>query len=102
MYFAVWAPNAAGICVVGDFNNWCGDNYEMRRHDDSGIFELLRRTHTKEVFTNTLYILRTAECYTRLIPMQPIAREDRIMHPLYMILTDISGMTDSGLQRKKR
>ena len=40
VYFAVWAPNAAKVCVVGDFNNWCGDGYEMTRLNDSGIFEL--------------------------------------------------------------
>ena len=40
VYFAVWAPNAAGVCVVGDFNNWCGDGYEMKRLNDSGIYEL--------------------------------------------------------------
>ena len=51
VYFAVWAPNAAGICVVGDFNNWCGDNYEMRRHDDSGIFELF----TENAHEGSLY-----------------------------------------------
>lgn len=56
MYFAVWAPNAAGICVVGDFNNWCGDNYEMRRHDDSGIFELFtENAHEGSLYKYLIY-----------------------------------------------
>lgn len=38
--FAVWAPNAIRVSVVGDFNNWDGRRYTMRRADDSGIFEL--------------------------------------------------------------
>lgn len=56
VYFAVWAPNAAGICVVGDFNNWCGDNYEMRRYDDSGIFELFtENAHEGSLYKYLIY-----------------------------------------------
>ncbi len=39
-YFAVWAPNALRISVVGDFNGWDGRIHQMRRLWDSGIFEL--------------------------------------------------------------
>ena len=39
-YFAVWAPNAMRISVVGDFNHWDGRLYPMRRLGGSGIFEL--------------------------------------------------------------
>ena len=39
-YFAVWAPNALRVSVVGDFNNWDGRIHQMRRLWDSGIFEL--------------------------------------------------------------
>ena len=39
-YFAVWAPNAMRISVVGDFNGWDGRIHQMRRLGDSGIFEL--------------------------------------------------------------
>jgi 1,4-alpha-glucan branching enzyme len=38
--FAVWAPDAMRISVVGDFNNWDGRAHQMRRLWDSGIFEL--------------------------------------------------------------
>ena len=38
--FAVWAPSAMRISVVGDFNNWDGRIHQMRRLWDSGIFEL--------------------------------------------------------------
>ena len=56
VYFAVWAPNAAGICVVGDFNNWCGDNYEMRRLDNSGIFVLFtENAHEGSVYKYLIY-----------------------------------------------
>lgn len=40
VYFAVWAPNAVRVSVVGDFNQWDGRRHPMRRLSDSGIFEL--------------------------------------------------------------
>ena len=38
--FAVWAPNAIRVSVVGNFNNWDGRRHPMKRLGDSGIFEL--------------------------------------------------------------
>ncbi len=38
--FAVWAPNAMRVSVVGNFNLWDGRRHQMRRLGDSGIFEL--------------------------------------------------------------
>lgn len=38
--FAVWAPNALRVSVVGDFNNWDGRIHQMRRVKNSGIFEI--------------------------------------------------------------
>lgn len=38
-WFAVWAPNAVSVSVVGDFNSWDGRLHPMRRLE-SGIFEL--------------------------------------------------------------
>ncbi len=39
-YFAVWAPNAQRVSVVGDFNEWDGRVHQMRRLGESGIFEI--------------------------------------------------------------
>ncbi len=39
-YFAVWAPCAMRVSVVGDFNLWDGRRHQMRRLGDSGVFEL--------------------------------------------------------------
>ena len=39
-YFAVWAPNATEVAVVGDFNNWQTDKHPLFvRLDSSGIWE---------------------------------------------------------------
>jgi len=61
--FAVWAPNAAGLSVVGDFNCWNGQQHPLRKHIPSGIWELFVpdarpgmkykfriRTHSGETF----------------------------------------------------
>src|SRR5918992_1560162 len=38
--FAVWAPNARGIRVIGDFNHWDGTAHPMRSLGGSGVWEL--------------------------------------------------------------
>jgi len=38
--FAVWAPNARRVSVVGDFCHWDGNRFPMRQLRSSGIFEL--------------------------------------------------------------
>ena len=38
--FAVWAPNAERVSVVGAFNHWDGDAHVMRSRASSGIWEL--------------------------------------------------------------
>lgn len=38
--FAVWAPNALRVSVVGDFNQWDGRDYQMRRLGQSGVFDI--------------------------------------------------------------
>ena len=40
VYFAVWAPCAMRVSVVGDFNNWDGRKHQMRKLSDSGVFEI--------------------------------------------------------------
>jgi 1,4-alpha-glucan branching enzyme len=38
-YFAVWAPNAAQVYVMGDFNGWCKDSHPLQPRGQSGIWE---------------------------------------------------------------
>lgn len=40
VYFAVWAPNAVRVSVVGDFVHWDGRRLPMRKVDEYGVFEL--------------------------------------------------------------
>ena len=49
--FAVWAPNAEGVSVVGDFNEWSTKSHPMRKHAPGGVWELF----IPELAVGTLY-----------------------------------------------
>ena len=38
--FALWAPNASSVSVIGDFNKWDDRRHPMRKHIPSGFWEL--------------------------------------------------------------
>ena len=40
IHFAVWAPNARRVSLVGDFNDWDGRRHVMRRRGDVGVWEI--------------------------------------------------------------
>jgi len=40
VHFAVWAPNALRVSVIGDFNRWDERVHPMRKHAPSGVWEL--------------------------------------------------------------
>ena len=39
VYFAVWAPNARNVSILGDFNHWDGRKHQMRK-GHTGVWEL--------------------------------------------------------------
>ena len=40
VYFAIWAPNAQSVAVIGDFNQWQSNTYLLKQiHSGSGIWE---------------------------------------------------------------
>ncbi len=51
VHFAVWAPHAARVSVVGDFNDWDGRRHQMRKRLDSGVWEIFAPL----VGVNTIY-----------------------------------------------
>ena len=40
VHFAVWAPNARLVALVGDFNDWDARRHVMRRRPDIGVWEI--------------------------------------------------------------
>ena len=76
--FAVWAPNAERVSVVGDFNRWDGRVYPMRVRGGSGVWELfipgLEAGHLyKYEIRNreTGAILLKADPYAQLFELRP-------------------------------
>jgi 1,4-alpha-glucan branching enzyme len=39
-FFAIWAPNASRISVIGEFNDWDGRRHVMRLHPGNGLWEI--------------------------------------------------------------
>ena len=57
MFFAVWAPNAASVHVIGTFNGWDEEKHEMEKLGPGGIYKLF----IPDVGENELYkyLIRT-------------------------------------------
>ncbi len=70
--FAVWAPNAMRVSVVGDFCAWDGRLHPMRRLASSGVFELF----VPDLGAGTLYRFEILTREGRLrVKADPMARE---------------------------
>src|SRR5690242_1899501 len=71
--FAVWAPNAERVSVVGDFNRWDGRVHPMAVHGSSGVWELF----IPELREGQLYKyeVRARDTGQVLVKTDPYARE---------------------------
>ncbi|MFM9842344.1 MAG: 1,4-alpha-glucan branching protein GlgB [Dongiaceae bacterium] len=64
--FAVWAPNARRVSVVGDFNSWDGRRHVMRKRLGSGIWEIF----LPEVAEGAVYKYEIAGGDGKLLPLK--------------------------------
>jgi 1,4-alpha-glucan branching enzyme len=64
--FAVWAPNASRVSVVGDFNSWDGRRHVMRLHPGNGIWEIF----IPEVSAGALYKFEISDASGKLLPLK--------------------------------
>ncbi len=75
--FAVWAPNAQRISVVGDFNAWDGRRHPMRVRGHSGVWELFIPGITPgglykyEILTNSGELLLKTDPYAQYMEVRP-------------------------------
>ena len=58
--FAVWAPNASRVSVVGDFNDWDGRRHPMRFQTGCGVWRSFCLACLRAFSTSTKSPLRTA------------------------------------------
>ncbi|HCE23844.1 MAG TPA: 1,4-alpha-glucan branching enzyme, partial [Hyphomonas sp.] len=70
--FAVWAPNAMQVSVVGDFNTWDGTRNPMSLHSGAGVWE----TFVPGVTAGSLYKFELLDRYGGKLPLKadPLAR----------------------------
>ncbi len=56
-HFAVWAPNALAVSIIGNFNNWVRSITPMQlRHQDLGVWEcFIANLHIGEVYKFSIY-----------------------------------------------
>jgi len=75
--FAVWAPNAQRISVIGHFNNWDGRRHPMQRLDHSGVWELFipnlpaGELYKFEILDNYGNLLEKIDPYGKQFEMRP-------------------------------
>ncbi len=75
--FAVWAPNARRVSVVGDFNGWDGNRHVMRPVSSSGVWEAF----VPEAHNHDLYKYEITDAGGRLLPLKADPYGRSMQHP---------------------
>lgn len=88
VFFAVWAPNAKTVHVVGTFNGWNEESHEMNKLGPGGIWSLF----VPGVGCGELYkFLITAQDGRKLYKADPFANQAQLRPDTASIITDLSG-----------
>ena len=87
VYFAVWAPKAKSVSVIGDFNDWNGDADRMEKTGDVGIFELFIPGITTGVLYK--YLIESAKG-EKLYKADPYANFAELRPGTASIVTDLT------------
>jgi 1,4-alpha-glucan branching enzyme len=64
--FAVWAPNAKRVSVVGEFNEWDGRMHVMRSHPGSGLWDIF----IPGLVSGVLYKLEIVDAHGQCLPLK--------------------------------
>ena len=88
VFFGVWAPNAAAVHVIGEFNGWNEESHPMKRLGEGGIHALF----VPGVEENTLYkYLITTPDGRKLYKADPFANYAEMRPGTASKVTDLSG-----------
>ncbi len=101
VYFAVWAPHAASVSLVGDFNGWNPDANRMTPLEDSGIYEIF----TNQIKKNELYKYAvTTHSGKVLFKADPYANAAEFRPGTASVVADLSGLkwTDEKWLTRRR
>jgi 1,4-alpha-glucan branching enzyme len=87
--FAVWAPNARSVSVVGDFNHWMPGAHPMSERRESGIWELfVPRLTAGELYK---FAIRTRSDDRVLLKTDPYAFRAQLRPDTAAVVSDLSG-----------
>ena len=101
VYFAVWAPHALEVHVIGDFNGWNEESHAMERLEPLGIWELF----VPGVRQGALYkYLIETQDHRRLYKADPYASSAEMRPGTASRVADISGFkwTDGTWMEQRR
>ena len=100
VYFAVWAPNAAAVHLITDYNGWNEDEYEMTRLEPAGIYEIF----IPDMGIDSLYkYLITTKRGEKLYKADPFANKAELRPGTASVTADLSGIrwTDSAWMKNR-
>ncbi|MBO7700665.1 MAG: 1,4-alpha-glucan branching protein GlgB, partial [Eubacteriaceae bacterium] len=101
VYFAVWAPHAAEVFVIGSFNAWNEYSHPMKKTGDVGIWDLF----VPEANKGDLYkFLVVAEDGRKLYKADPFANQAEIRPGTASVVTDIEHLrwSDKAWMEKQK
>ena len=101
VYFAVWAPAAREVYVIGEFNNWNAYGYDMKKISDGGIYDLFIPGAKEGDMYKFLIISQSGEA---LYKADPYANQAQLRPETASIVADLSGYEwkDSEWVEKKK
>ena len=102
MLFAVWAPNATRVSVVGEFNRWDGRRSQMRRRFDSGLWEIF----VPQLTVGAIYKFELLGPNGELLPLKadPFGLEAELRPSTASVVSDSADFTwtDAEYMAKRR
>ena len=102
VHFAVWAPGAKRVSVVGDFNQWDGQRHIMRHRLGSGMWEIF----LPELAAGTIYKFEIIGVDGKLLPLKadPYAFASELRPKTASKVVDLSGLewNDAGFLELRR
>lgn len=92
VHFAVWAPNASLVSLVGDFNDWDHRRHPMRSRGDTGIWEVF----LPDIGSGRAYKYRIVAADGEVLPLKadPFAFASEL-RPKTASITALPGKTDA-------
>ncbi len=97
--FAVWAPNASRVSVVGDFNFWDGRRHPMRLRRECGVWEIF----LPGVGPGARYKYELLDSAGRLLPLKadPLARQAELRPATASIVAELPPRQPASPERAR-